>query len=472
MRARISLPLLSLLIATALWAAFGAVAVVNYDTLYAMLWGKQLLAGGPIDFAAPAAPTPHPLLTLAGAISAPLVGGASGPALSLVAFAGYASTAACAVLLTLVAKRSLLTGAGVLAAILLLTREPVLSYGVRAYLDLPYLALLLAALALELDQPRRGPAVLGCLLLAGLLRPEAWLLSGAYLVWLWSANRSLSSIKPWWIVLTLAAPVLWALTDLLLTGDPLFSFSGTRAGTERLERPTGASALVDVAPRRIGEILRWELLLGAAAGTVLLAWRGRTPQVRLLLGGVVVLTASLAAVALGGLPVIVRYLLPLGAFGCLACAHALTGWRAESSIPGGRVWAAGAALLTVAIVLLAPAQWQRLDRLQSALSVQEQTIDELRFLVSEAPCAPFTVPNHRAVPLVALWREVRAGDVRTSQLDGAPREGTYFVPVNAKAANAFVLDARDRKRVIPPVPSSFEVRARGHHWVMASRCTR
>lgn len=471
MRARISLPLLSLLIATALWAAFGAVAVVNYDTLYAMLWGTQLLEGGAAEFAAPAAPTPHPLLTLAGVISAPLVGGASGPALSLVAFAGYASTAACAVLLALVARRSLLVGAGVFAGLLLLTREPVLSYGLRAYLDTPYLALLLAALALELDQPRRGSAVLACLLAAGLLRPEAWLLSGAYLVWLWSEERSLRGLRPAWVVLAVAGPVVWMLTDLLLTGDPLFSFSGTRAGTERLERPTGADALLSIAPRRIGEILRWEVLLGAVAGGVLLVWRGRgSAQSRTLIAGTLLLTASLAAVALGGLPVIVRYLLPLGALGCLACAHALTGWRAEPSIPGGRVWAAGAALLAIALVVLLPSQLQRLDRLQAALASQEQTVDELRFLVSEAPCGPITVPNRRAVPLVALWTSSPAASVGTSQEQGPPSRGTYFVPASERAARGFVLDVRDRDRVIPPVPADFEVQARGDWWIMASRC--
>lgn len=472
MPARVAVPLLSTLIATVLWLAFGAVAVVNYDTLYAMLWGSQLLDGAPVDFSAPAAPTPHPLLTLIGVASAPLVSSGSAQALSLVAYLGYVSTAACAVLLVLVARRSLLVGAGVIAAFLFLTREPVLSYGMRAYLDLPYLALLLAALALELGQPRRGTPVLVCLLLAGLLRPEAWLLSLAYLGWLYWEERRWEALELRWIVLAVAAPVLWALTDLVLTGDPLFSFSGTRAGTERLDRPTGADALLTTAPRRIGEILRWEVLLGAAAGAVLLAWRGRTSQIRTLVAATVVLTVSLAAVAVGGLPVIVRYLLPLGAVGCLACAHVITGWRAESSIWGGRVWAAGALLLVVALVALAPAQADRLQRLDRSLTAQEETVDELRVLIDQAPCGPITVPNHRAVPLVALWRDIPAGSVRTSQTQGAPRHGTYVVPANAAAARGFVLDARDRNRAIPPVPRGFDIQARGDFWLMATRCGR
>lgn len=469
MPARTTVPIVSTLVATILWLLLGAVAVVNYDTLYAMLWGKQLFAGGPAEFAAPAAPTPHPLLTLAGLVSSPLVGSASAQALSLVAFAGYVATAACAVLLALVARRSLPAGAGVVAALLLLTREPVLSYGVRAYIDLPYLALLLGALALELGQPRRGAAVLWCLLLAGLLRPEAWLLSLAYLAWLWWEERRVPASL---IALAVAAPLLWMATDLILAGDPLFSFSGTRAGTERLDRPTGAGALIDVAPRRIGEILRWDVLLGAAVGAVLLAWRVKTRQARTVIAATLLLAASLAIVAIGGLPVIVRYLLPLGAAGCLACAYALTGWRAEPSIPGGRAWAGAALVLAAALLVLAPTQLRRIDALQRSLSQQEATVNELRVLVDQAPCGPITVPNRRAVPLVALWTGEPAAAVRTSQDLGAPRRGTYIVPVSARAARGFVLDARDRDRTIPPMPAAFRTQARGDWWVMASHCVR
>ena len=67
---------------------------------------------------------------------------------------------------------------GALAAAVLLTRVPILSYGVRAYVDLPYLLLVLCALILETRRPRAGAPVLALLALAGLLRPEAWVFSG------------------------------------------------------------------------------------------------------------------------------------------------------------------------------------------------------------------------------------------------------------------------------------------------------
>ena len=74
--------------------------------------------------------------------------------------------------------------AGALAALILLTRVPILSYGVRAYVDVPYLLLVLAALLVESRRPRAGAPVLALLALAGLLRPEAWAFSGLYWLYL------------------------------------------------------------------------------------------------------------------------------------------------------------------------------------------------------------------------------------------------------------------------------------------------
>lgn len=459
----------TVLLALVLWLLFGAVSVVNYDTLYAILWGDQLLHGRAAEFTVAGAPTPHPLLTLLGALVAPIAGGGSAAGLAFVAFTGYVATAACAALLVIVGRRSLGIAAGAVAAAVLITREPVLSYGLRAYIDLPYLALLLAALALELSRPRRGAPVLALLAVTGLLRPEAWLISGAYLLWIARTPEGWRRPAAGLLALTVAAPVLWALTDLLLTGDPLFSFSGTRAGAERLERPTGLSGLTTIAPRRIGEILRADVLVGAALGAGLLLHR-RPRGAATVAAATLVAGAAFALVALGGLPVIVRYLLPFGAIGCLAYGFALTGWRSEPSIPIGRAWAAIAALVVIASVALAPAQLRRLDRLQSALADQQAAIDEARALVAAAPCGPIAVPNRRAVPLVAMWTGRPAATVVTTQDAGVPARGSYLLPSSPEAARGFVLDARDRDRAIPPAPAGWQEYGRSAHWRAVSSC--
>ena len=59
--------------------------------------------------------------------------------------------------------------------LVLLTRTDLMAFGFRSMLDIPFLAMIVWAVVLELKKPRRGTAPLVLLLLAGLLRPEAWL---------------------------------------------------------------------------------------------------------------------------------------------------------------------------------------------------------------------------------------------------------------------------------------------------------
>ena len=85
---------------------------------------------------------------------------------------------------------------GAVAALIVLSRAPYLSNGLRAYVDLPYIALCLGALLIETRKPRAGWPVLALLALAGLLRPEAWLFSLAYLAYLLLAPPKLLKLPP------------------------------------------------------------------------------------------------------------------------------------------------------------------------------------------------------------------------------------------------------------------------------------
>ncbi|MBN9160836.1 MAG: hypothetical protein J0I07_07730, partial [Myxococcales bacterium] len=44
----------------------------NYDTIYYLLWGREIADGLSPDYGAPLAPTPHPLYDLLGAVFSPL----------------------------------------------------------------------------------------------------------------------------------------------------------------------------------------------------------------------------------------------------------------------------------------------------------------------------------------------------------------------------------------------------------------
>ena len=77
-----------------------------------------------------------------------------------------------------------------------------------------------------------------CSSLAGLLRPEAWVLAG--LSWLWAWRRATAAAR-----LLLAAgrrrgrPLIWALVDLVVTGDPLHSLHATSELADDLGRVRG-----------------------------------------------------------------------------------------------------------------------------------------------------------------------------------------------------------------------------------------
>src|SRR6478736_4739923 len=162
------------------------VGFANYDTLYALAWGGQLSRGGTPAYDVAIAPTPHPLIELLGLVLAPL---GAGTTVDVTVALGFVALSACAWLVYELGRVWVGRAAGALAALIFITRVPVLSYGVRAYVDLPYLALLLGALLLESRSRERGghasgmPA-LALLALAGLLRPEAWAFSGLYWLYL------------------------------------------------------------------------------------------------------------------------------------------------------------------------------------------------------------------------------------------------------------------------------------------------
>src|SRR5919201_4408978 len=61
----------TLVLGLAAWALAGS-GLANYDTLYALVWGRDLAHGTLPDYDVSLAPTPHPLVTLVGAVLAPL----------------------------------------------------------------------------------------------------------------------------------------------------------------------------------------------------------------------------------------------------------------------------------------------------------------------------------------------------------------------------------------------------------------
>jgi hypothetical protein len=480
----------------------------NYDTIYALVWGRELAHGVSPDYGAALPPTPHPLADLLGLVTTPFGDGAVDVTMAI----AYLS-------LGLTGYRVYRLGSlwfdrpiGAVAALIVLTRAPFLSNGLRAYIDLPYIALCLAALLIETRKPRAGWPVLALLALAGLLRPEAWLFSLAYLSYLVldpggssreprlegergaplerADTQSAGLIRPALVrargallstqgialaTLTFAALILWALFDWITAGSPTYSFTGTRETVDTLARQTGPVDLVLYGPRRLGEVLQWPAMVGAAGG-VALAFAFLRRRAALGLAAALLALGAFALLACAGLAVIARYTMLGAAILAVFVAVALLGWRLlERDHPWRRRWQAFAGVVLAMFVIWLPNQWDLDSTVNRDLSNQGTIERDLTDLVDTGAfikplCGPVAVPNHRAVPRLAFGLEVKPTRIISASEEGIPRRGYFLDPASPFVIHNFVLDPNDPTRLSPSVPDGFHRVAANESWILYRRC--
>jgi hypothetical protein len=445
----------------------------NYDSVYSLVWGRELLDLERMSFDAYRAPTQHPLAIAVGA-GLSLLGSEIA---SERAFVALAVTAFVALVVGLYqfGKTAFTPLVGAVAAALLVTRFDFPFLAARGYIDPAYLALVVWAAVLELRRPRRGTPVLALLALAGLLRPEGWVLAGVYLLWVaWRA--------PWrtrlrHAALSALAPVLWATTDLVVTGDPLFSLHGTSELAAELGRNKGAGAVPSALYAFLIKLAKLPVVLGGAIGlglaVLLCPLRVRMPLVLFAVG-----VGTFALVGAAGLSVIDRYLLVPSLMVMVFCGVALGGWTMlrEGSVPR-RLWAAGA----IALVLFGTAfTATRVDlrRLDSELDfrgdAQAALVAALRDpAVREGlRCGPIHTPNHKLVPDVRWLLDLPEDRVlaRSSDEVGRPRTGVALI-VHGRTAlfrQALVTEHDEPRDNLPP--AGFERRAVTSHYAVYVRC--
>src|SRR4051812_41461610 len=121
------------------WLAGGAIgalvfawfghAFLNYDTFYALVWGSDLAHGRAPDYTVAVAPTPHPLAELLGIALAPFGSGAEDLMLAI----GLLALGMLVVGLFRLGQELFGALAGALAAAIIVTRVPILNYGIRGY---------------------------------------------------------------------------------------------------------------------------------------------------------------------------------------------------------------------------------------------------------------------------------------------------------------------------------------------------
>jgi hypothetical protein len=468
---RFKAPLAVLAGAIALRLLIG-VGFANYDTLYSLLWGQQLARGQTPSYKLPLAPTPHPLLECLGVILAPL--GASATIAIVVALA-YLALASLGYLVYRLGTSWFSWPVGLAGAALILSRYEVLSYGARSYVDIPYVVLVLAALAIETRRRRAGWPVIAVLDLAGLLRPEAWLFAAIYWLYLWRGSSAAERARLG--ALVALAPALWACSDLIVTGDPLWSLTHTQATAQKLGRVTGLLNLPYYGARRLGEVLAPDGLVAAALGGALALWLTRS---RALLGAAAatLALAALALVASSGLPIQDRYVFLIAALGAIFGGAGLFGWRTlEPDHPRRRLWQGASSVIVVAI--LASIAWQ-VPRFQKtfdstrpadrSLGAQQRIADDLAALVGghaiKLRCGPISVPYNTPIPLLALRLHTSPANIVVGEV---PR-GTYLAAATSAVYEQYQLDPHDRLQRTGPVPPGFRQVASNRSWRAYSSC--
>lgn len=491
------LPLAFILVSTAVLLLIFPRGFPNYDTIYYLLWGREIFEGMSPDYGAPLAPTPHPLYDLLGAVFAPLGDGSITVAVVL----AYVSLGLLAWLVYRLGSVWFDRWIGAVAAFLVMTSAPVLSNGLRAYIDIPYMVLCLAALLIETRKPKAGWPVLVLLALAGLLRPEAWLFAGFYFLYLAldftppAGGKRLPGVKlrgggidrnlVFLACLTAAGPVVWLLFDLITTGSALYSFTGTRETVDTLERDTGPLDVIIYGPRRLGEVLQWPGMAGAFAGVVLCLV---TMPKRAAIGVTAAVLALVAFAVMGasGLAIIPRYTMLAASILAIFAAASVLGWRL---LPDGSRWRRPWQVVAILVVLLylawLPNQYDLLSKVDRDLTGQSLVERDLEALVDDGgfsklesqdrdsadACLPISVPNHRAVPRLAFWLDIHPSDVvSVAAAEEQPIGGYFLAPARDFTVENFILDPGESGRTATKPPEGFKPVAENRSWKLYADC--
>jgi hypothetical protein len=276
-------------------ASLALPSVPTYDPWAWIVFGRELVVPGP-GFSTVASTGWKPLAVL---FTAPLaLLGSAAPSLWLVVVRSAGLVA-----LTLSFRLASRAGgpiAGAIAALALLASSDWLRYLSAGNIEPLVVALMLGAIELHLRGRRQGAFLLGAL--AGLARPEVWLLVGVYATYVSLSERR------WW-PLALGVPgmfALWIVPDWLGSGDLLHTFHLARISAEpRSLQGTSDPALELL--RGAGAIAPAPVWIGALCGLAF-GWRTRDRTVAALaFVAAAWALPTIAATALG-YPAVARYL--------------------------------------------------------------------------------------------------------------------------------------------------------------------
>jgi hypothetical protein len=259
-------------------ASLALPATLGYDAWAWTVWGRQLAH---LDLATTAGPSFKPLPVLALAPLS-LLGGATP-----VVWMGLMRAAAVLSLVLAYRVGARLAGplAGAVAALSLALSADLYRTSLLGSAEPVLIALTLGAVDRHMAERRDWALVL--VGLAGLIRPEAWVLLGLYGAYVWVREPAL---RPLAVAAVVLAPALWLGLDWIGSGNPLHASSTATSATEGSAANASVPALEVV--RRAADAVIVPTLVLAAVGIVAAARR----RDRAVL--------SLAALALGWIAVV------------------------------------------------------------------------------------------------------------------------------------------------------------------------
>ncbi|HXR28522.1 MAG TPA: hypothetical protein VN772_03005 [Solirubrobacteraceae bacterium] len=388
----------AVLCAGALIGYFAFPTYPTYDSFYALLWGRDLLHLHLPDFRVYRGPTEHPLAIVYGMFCS-LFGQGGARLMVLGSIASFVAMVAGAYRLGRLCFGPVV---GLAAALLVLSRFFVENLAAQGYLDISYVALILWAVVLEVERPRRGTPVFVLLAAAGLLRPDAWVLSGAY--WLWCSWRADNRTRVRYLALAASAPLLWAAMDTLVTGNPLYSLTATSGLAAELERTQGFTSVVASVWNYGARIDKVPVVLGGIVGIPIAVWMAPRRALVPLAALAVLLGVYLAEGAVGA-SVVDRYLLGVATMLLPFCAVSIGGWAMLR--PGTllrRAWIAAAAALLV-FGAASAASSLSLSSLRTTLAYHEDFHKGLAAALADRQvraqlrrCPLLSLPNNKLIP--------------------------------------------------------------------------
>jgi len=237
---------------------------------------------------------------------------------------------------------------------------------------------------------------------AGLLRPDAWVLSGAY--WLWCSWRADNRTRVRYLALAASAPLLWAAMDTLVTGNPLYSLTATSGLAAELERTQGFTSVVASVWNYGARIDKVPVVLGGIVGIPIAVWMAPRRALVPLAALAVLLGVYLAEGAVGA-SVVDRYLLGVATMLLPFCAVSIGGWAMLR--PGTllrRAWIAAAAALLV-FGAASAASSLSLSSLRTTLAYHEDFHKGLAAALADRQvraqlrrCPLLSLPNNKLIP--------------------------------------------------------------------------